>query len=70
MEGGEIGSLTEYKKFRAWYDSNGEEWKRRKKGFAGSGDILRQYAFGSLTELTALAGSLATAIRMTAGCLI
>jgi CRISPR-associated protein Cmr2 len=65
-QGGEIGSLTEYKKFRAWYESNGEEWKRRKKGSAASGGILRQYSFGSLTELTALAGSLAVAIRKVA----
>ena len=61
-----IGSLSEYKKFRDWYNRHGEEWKRRKTGSVSSGRILRQYSFCSITELASLAGSLAVAIRKAA----
>jgi len=62
--GAEIGSLTEYKKFRAWHDSNGEEWILRKSGKEDSGAAaLREYSFERIGALVTLAERLAGTLR-------
>jgi CRISPR-associated protein Cmr2 len=66
VAGSSIGSLSEYKKFRDWYNRHGEEWKRRKKGSAGPVATLRQYPFATITDLASLAGSLAVELRKAA----
>jgi CRISPR-associated protein Cmr2 len=62
--GTEIGSLNEYKKFRAWHDSNGTEWIRRKSGQEDSAaTALREYSFERIVTLVSLAERLAVTLR-------
>lgn len=62
-----VGSLNEYADFRRWYEDNGAEWQRRKRGFANSsGKILREYSFAALSELDGLAARISTDIMKAA----
>jgi CRISPR-associated protein Cmr2 len=62
--GAEIGSLNEYKKFRAWHDCNGAEWMRRKSGQEDSAvTALREYSFERIGDLVSLAERLAVTLR-------
>lgn len=59
-----LASLSEYRKFRAWYDAHGAEWVRRQTGpKPQQEDSLRKYEFGTITELLDLAERLAKHLR-------
>ncbi|HWB98420.1 MAG TPA: RAMP superfamily CRISPR-associated protein [Bryobacteraceae bacterium] len=60
--GAEFGSLTEYKKFRSWYDVHGAEWMRRQTGRPEIG-VRREYPFGRVTEFVNIANTLAADLR-------
>lgn len=57
-----LGSLTEYKNFRTWYDEHSAEWMRRRTGQAEI-DALREYSFGRVIEFVDIANLLAANLR-------
>jgi len=59
-----LASLSEYKRFRAWYEAHGAEWVRKQAGLkAQHEDSLRRYEFGTVSELLDLAERLAKHLR-------
>lgn len=66
--GAALGTLTEYKKFRAWYDAHGSEWVRRLGSPMQQGVALLQvFEFSKVSELPALATRLATGLKEASG---
>lgn len=62
--GAALGSLTEYKKFRAWHDAHGAEWKRRRISQQKPGTtVLREYSFDRVSAFASNAEALADALR-------
>lgn len=57
-------SLNVYKRFRAWYDVHGAEWRRRLAGGEATSAVpVRTYPVESVTALSDLATRLAKAVR-------
>jgi CRISPR-associated protein Cmr2 len=66
--GAGMGSLTEYKRFRTWYDAHGSEWARRLAGPQQQRQApLQVFQFSKISELPALATMLATGLREASG---
>ncbi len=62
--GASLGTLTEYKDFRWWYDKHGAEWLRTLAARSEAGKKpLRKYKFTTLTDLVKLADELATSLK-------
>ena len=62
--GAGLGSLTEYKKFRAWYEAHGSEWARRLAGPQQQGKApLQAFEFSKISDLPALATRLSTGLE-------
>jgi len=56
QKGGTPGSLSEYKKFKRWYEVHGAEWARRQKsGIEVPSPHLYEYEFSLVSELLLLA---------------
>ena len=59
-----LGSLTEYKRFRAWYDAHGPAWIRRLTGQPGRrATPIRGYEVSRICDLIPLAEELARSLR-------
>lgn len=66
--GAALGTLTEYKRFRAWYDAHGAEWARRLTAPQRTGQApLQVFEFSKISELPALAERLARGLREASG---
>jgi CRISPR-associated protein Cmr2 len=62
--GAGMGSLTEYKRFRAWYETHGSEWARRLVGPQQPATVpLRAFEFSRISDLPALATRLSTGLE-------
>jgi CRISPR-associated protein Cmr2 len=62
-----LGSLSEYKKFRVWYETHGSSWMRSLVNQAKMAKALQQYKFSRISELPALADKLARGFREAIG---
>jgi CRISPR-associated protein Cmr2 len=66
--GAGLGTLTEYKRFRAWYETHGTEWVRRLTGPQQRGGILLHvFEFPKISELPALATRLVRGLKEASG---
>ena len=66
--GAALGTLTEYKRFRAWYDAHGSEWMRRLVSPLQQRQApLQVFEFSKISELPALATRLATGQKEASG---
>jgi CRISPR-associated protein Cmr2 len=62
--GAGLGSLTEYKRFRSWYETHGSEWARRLAGPQRQGEVpLQAFQFSRISDFPALVARLATALK-------
>lgn len=63
-EGAALGTLTEYKRFRAWYEAHGAQWARRLVSPQQQGQARPPvFKFSTISELPALAMRLVTGLK-------
>lgn len=66
--GAALGTLTEYKKFRSWYDVHGSEWARRLTGPQHQRQVpLQAFEFSKISELPGRGLTLAKGLKEETG---